>query len=177
MPIEGSAFMQDEAAQEGLGKSDELEQRPDASGLLNALSDYGASEVAMRRRMRGSMNLGETDLLALRYVIEADAANKPIGPKELGQKLGVTSASMTALIDRLVKSGHVSRVPHPSDRRALLLRPAPGSSQEVRGVMDLTHRRMAEIASSLSPEDTKTVADFLQRMRGTVDAIDPANQD
>ncbi|AUI51880.1 DNA-binding transcriptional regulator, MarR family [Arthrobacter crystallopoietes] len=169
--------MQDEAAQDGLRKADDIEQRPAGSGLLNALSDYGASEVAMRRRMRGSMNLGETDLLALRYVIEADAANRPIGPKELGQKLGVTSASMTALIDRLVKSGHVSREPHPSDRRALLLRPAPGSSKEVRGLMDLTHRRMAEIASSLSPEDSKTVADFLQRMRGTVDAIDPTNQD
>lgn len=169
--------MQDEAAQDGLEKMDETEQRPEASELLTALSDYGASEVAMRRRMRGSMNLGETDLLALRYVIEADAAKKSIGPKELGQKLGVTSASMTALIDRLVKSGRVSREPHPSDRRALLLRPAPGSSQEVRGMMDLTHRRMAEIASSLSPEETKTVADFLERMRGTVDAIDPSSQD
>ena len=80
----------------------ETEQQTGAVVVLNALRDYRASEAAMRRRTRSSMGMGETDLLALRYLLQAEAAGKTVGPKELGARLGVTSASTTTLVDRLV---------------------------------------------------------------------------
>jgi DNA-binding MarR family transcriptional regulator len=96
-----------------------------------------------------------------------------VGPKELGARLGVTSASTTTLVDRLVKSGHVRREPHPTDRRALILRPTPGSDQEVRHTLGLMHQRMMDVASSLSADEARVVVGFLRRMRDAVDAIDP----
>ena len=150
----------------------DTEQRAGAVGVLNALRDYRASEEAMRRRTRTSMGMGETDLLALRYLLQAEAAGKAVGPKELGARLGVTSASTTTLVDRLVKSGHVRREPHPTDRRALILRPTKGSDDEVRHTLGLMHQRMMEVASSLSPDEASIVVDFLHRMRDAVDAID-----
>jgi DNA-binding MarR family transcriptional regulator len=151
----------------------ETEQQTGAVVVLNALRDYRASEAAMRRRTRSSMGMGETDLLALRYLLQAEAAGKTVGPKELGARLGVTSASTTTLVDRLVKSGHVRREPHPTDRRALILRPTPGSDQEVRHTLGLMHQRMMDVASSLSPDEARVVVGFLRRMRDAVDAIDP----
>ena len=151
----------------------ETEQQTGAVVVLNALRDYRASEAAMRRRTRSSMGMGETDLLALRYLLQAEAAGKTVGPKELGARLGVTSASTTTLVDRLVKSGHVRREPHPTDRRALILRPTPGSDQEVRHTLGLMHQRMMDVASSLSADEARVVVGFLRRMSDAVDAIDP----
>ncbi|ASN52571.1 MarR family winged helix-turn-helix transcriptional regulator [Sinomonas sp. R1AF57] len=142
--------------------------------VLNALRDYRASESAMRRRTREAMSMGETDLLALRYLLEAEARGVSVSPKDLRGRLGITSASMTSLVDRLVRSGHVTREPHPTDRRALILRPTPGSDHEVRQTLGSMHERMIEVARSLSEDEAKTVLAFLTRMREAVDTIDPA---
>ena len=40
----------------------------------------------------------------------------------IGQQLGLTPSTMTGLIDRLEEQGFVRREPHPSDRRATVLR-------------------------------------------------------
>jgi DNA-binding MarR family transcriptional regulator len=163
--------VQENARAGGYWYSQDTEQAG-AVSVLNALREYRASEAAMRRRTRSSMGMGETDLLALRYLLQAEAQGRAVGPKELGAQLGVTSASMTTLIDRLVKTGHIRREPHPTDRRALILRPTPGSDDEVRRTLGLMHQRMIEVAGSLSAEEAGIVADFLNRMRDAVDAID-----
>jgi DNA-binding MarR family transcriptional regulator len=119
--------------------------------------------------------MGETDLLALRYLIDADAAGTGIRPTELAARLGITSASMTSLVDRLVASGYVTRQPHPSDRRALLLRPTPGADEEVRHNLNQMHTRMLEAAESLSQEEIRAVMHFLMRMREAVDAVNSAS--
>jgi DNA-binding MarR family transcriptional regulator len=84
---------------------------------------------------------------------------------------------MTTLIDRLVDSGHIRREPHPTDRRALILRPTPGSDQEVRHTLGGMHRRILDVASALSPEEARVVMDFLQNMREAVDTIDDDPRD
>jgi DNA-binding MarR family transcriptional regulator len=145
-----------------------------AAEVLDALRDYRASEAAMRRRTRSAMGMGETDLLALRYLLQAEAAGRTMGPKELAARLGITSASVTTLIDRLVKSGHLRRERHPTDGRALILRATAGSDREVRATLGRMHARMLEAAQSLSPEEARTVIAFLHRMRGALDPIDPA---
>lgn len=146
--------------------------QPSGVDVLNALRDYRASETAMRRRTRDSMAMGETDLLALRYLLEAETAGRQIRPKELAARLGMTSASMTALVDRMVASGYITRDPHPSDRRAIILHPTRGADDEVRHTLGRMHERMIQIAESLSPGDARAVLDFLLRMREAVDAID-----
>ncbi|ABM07666.1 putative transcriptional regulator, MarR family [Arthrobacter sp. Rue61a] len=152
-------------------------QKAIAIDVLNALRDYRASEQAMRRRTRSSMGMGEKDLLALRYLFEAEAAGKVMKPKDLGDKLGITSASMTTLIDRLVESGHIRREPHPTDRRALILKATPGSDQEVRHTLGGMHRRMLDAACALSPDESQVVVNFLQHMREALDTIDEDPED
>jgi len=145
--------------------------QPRAVDVINALREFRTSESAMRRRTRSSLAMGETDLLALRYLIDAEAAGVGIRPTELAARLGITSASMTSLVDRLVASGHVTREPHPTDRRAVILRPTPGADEEVRHNLNQMHKRMLEAAESLSPEEIKAVMRFLERMREAVDAV------
>ncbi len=66
----------------------------------------------MRRRTRESMSMGENELLVLRYLLRAAGQNRQVSPTELTRYLGVSTASTTAIVDRLEKSGHVVRQPH-----------------------------------------------------------------
>ena len=77
--------------------------------VLNALRDYRAAEAAMRRRTRSAMRMGETDLIAIRFLLKRESEGNPVSPKDLSAHLAISSASTTVLIDRLVRSGHVER--------------------------------------------------------------------
>jgi DNA-binding MarR family transcriptional regulator len=59
-----------------------------------------ANRVAARRLL-GRLGIGDTDMTALEHLF----ANGPLGPVELGEKLGLRSASATALVDRLEAAG------------------------------------------------------------------------
>jgi DNA-binding MarR family transcriptional regulator len=142
--------------------------------VLNALRRYRAAESAMRRRTRDSMGMGETDLLAVRYLLQAQRSDRQVSPKDLAKYLKISSASTTILIDRLVKSNHVRREPHPTDRRALVIVPTTETDAEVRETLGTMHRRMMHIAESLSPAEARTISAFLEEIREAVDEIDPA---
>ena len=65
--------------------------------VLTALRQYRAAEVAMRRRTRTSMGMGETDRLALRFLVEAQKAGRPVTAKDLATRLEISTPSTTAL--------------------------------------------------------------------------------
>ncbi|PZE79735.1 MarR family winged helix-turn-helix transcriptional regulator [Curtobacterium sp. MCBD17_032] len=156
----GYWFPDDDATQRGVA-------------VLNALRRYRAAETAMRRRTRDSMGMGETDLLAIRHLLQAQRSGHSVSPKDLSAYLKISSASTTILVDRLVKSGHVRREPHPTDRRGLIIVPTVETDAEVRATLGVMHRRMMGIAEGLSAEDARVVAVFLEQMRSAVDRVDP----
>ncbi len=137
--------------------------------VLEALREYRAAETAMRRRTRTSMGMGETDLLAVRYLLEAARAGRTMGPRDLAARLGISSASTTTLLDRLTKSGHVRREPHPTDRRALIVTATESADREVRATLAAVHARMKAAAESLTPEEAEVVVGFLHRVRDAVE--------
>ena len=140
------------------------------AAVLKSLRDYRAAETAIRRSTRDSMGMGETDILALRYLLRAQASGKAVVPKDLSQFLGITSASTTSLIDRLVASGHVRREAHPSDRRSVVVVPTVESDREVRETLGAMHRRMMTVAEALSAEEARIVVEFLQKMTDAIAA-------
>jgi len=135
-----------------------------SAAVLKSLRDYRAAETAVRRSTRDSMGMGETDILALRYLLRMQAAGKATAPKDLSQFLGITSASTTSLIDRLAGSGHVRREAHPTDRRSVVVVPTVESDQEVRETLGAMHRRMMAVAEGLTADEARVVVGFLQRM-------------
>lgn len=148
------------------------EAHRDAVRVLEALRDYRAAETAMRRRTRNAMGMGETDLLALRHLLEAQRAGRPMGPRDLADRLGISSASTTTLLDRLARSGHVRREPHPTDRRALVITATESSDHEVRATLGPMHRRMLAAAEALTPDQAETVVQFLNAVRDAVGEVD-----
>ncbi|WP_299168214.1 MarR family winged helix-turn-helix transcriptional regulator [uncultured Arthrobacter sp.] len=145
---------------------------PGSVDVLNALRSYRAAEGEMRRRTRDSMKMNETDLLAIRYAMRAHKAGHCISPKDLSRMLKISTASTTGLVDRLVASGHLARRPHPTDRRSVEIVPTDSADTEVRETLGDMHKRMREVAESLSPEEALHVTRFLQRMTWAVEQQD-----
>ncbi|TCN57063.1 DNA-binding MarR family transcriptional regulator [Rhodococcus sp. SMB37] len=65
--------------------------------------------------------LHATDVRALICLLDADRAGRPATPTWLRERLHLESASVTALIDRMEKAGHVRRRRDERDRRRVLL--------------------------------------------------------
>jgi len=61
--------------------------------------------------------LGGTDVRALIALLDLERAGRPASPTLLARQLGLTTASTTALLDRLERAGHVRRTPRTDDRR------------------------------------------------------------
>lgn len=135
-----------------------------SAAVLKSLRDYRTAETAVRRSTRDSMGMGETDILALRYLLRVQASGKSVVPKDISQFLGITSASTTSLIDRLVASGHVRREAHPTDRRSVIVVPTVESDREVRLTLGNMHREMMAVAEGLSVDEARVVVEFLSRM-------------
>lgn len=140
--------------------------------VLNLLRRYREAEQRMRQRTRGSMGMGETDLTALRHLLRAHHSGTLMRQRDLASALDITAASASALVDRLVRSGHVQRVPHPDDRRSVAIEPTPRSDAEVRQTMGAMHERMLAAVQSLTPEELTGAAKFLAALTQSVDEHD-----
>lgn len=65
--------------------------------------------------------LHPTDLRALIHLLDAQRAGIVATPGWLGQRLGLNSPAVSALLDRLQRLGHVRRERDPADRRRVRL--------------------------------------------------------
>lgn len=103
--------------------------------------------------------LGSTDLLALCHLRAG-----PMAPGEVGDRLVITSASMTVLADRLERDGRLRRRSHPSDRRKLQLIPTSRGTRQARTVMDWLAQDVAVATAGLTAAECRSIGRFLKRM-------------
>ena len=67
------------------------------------------------------LGINRTDLRCLDLLLEELGAAAT--PGQLGGRLGLTTGSVTAMVDRLERLGYVTRSPDPADRRKVVVRP------------------------------------------------------
>lgn len=166
-PLSGGEVIVDNHSTSGYCYADDGIE-PDAVGMLNLLRQYCTAERAMRAQTRGSMGIGESDMLALRFLLAAHQRGKILRQRDFAEELGISHASTSALIDRLCRDGHAERVMHPEDRRSVGIIPTEHSDREVRQILDRMHRRMLEAVEALSPPERRSAAKFLQLMMHSV---------
>ena len=85
----------------------------------------------------------------------------PLTPKELSNRVQMGSGATTALIDRLEARGFVKRVPHPHDRRSLLVQYVQQDAQMIAKPLAL-QEHLAQRINALSDEQKAGVLSFLE---------------
>ncbi|GAB3586114.1 hypothetical protein GCM10027406_35580 [Leifsonia lichenia] len=149
-------------------------ERQRAVTVLEAMRAYGAADAAMQRRSEHAMRMSENDITALRYLLRANERGVSVGPKELADYLGVQSSSITILLDRLEKAGHVRREPSPFDRRALIIVPTVPTDELHKAILGDIREELIDVAGTLSEKDADTIVEFIDRLRDAIDHIDTA---
>jgi DNA-binding MarR family transcriptional regulator len=86
-----------------------------AANLIRVARDLEA-EIARRPREIAGLSTSAQQTLAI-----LEGAGEPLASHVIAERLIVSSASMTSLLDTLERRGLVERHPHPSDRRKILI--------------------------------------------------------
>ena len=98
----------------------------------------------------------------------------PVTAGHLASHLGISTASTTKLLDRLQSGGHITRNPHPTDRRALQISVTPETRRSAHETVGRHHARRYHTAARLTPAERDIVIRFLRDM---ADEIDIKNAD
>ncbi len=139
--------------------------------VLRALERFRAADTQMHQRVRANAALGDNELRILQYVLACERQRLDVKPSEISRHLGISSASTTALLDRLERLGSVQRVSHPTDRRSILIAPTERAAAEVAALVDAFEDRVAAAVDELTPEGRAAVLHFLDAATGAADEI------
>lgn len=93
------------------------------------------------------------------HTLEILGIHDALRMKDLAERMGVTTGTLTVMIDRLEQAGLVRRVPNEQDRRSIFIElTAEGRSHFKEH--DALHRRLTrEITAPLSGEQRKALAE------------------
>ncbi|WP_312783460.1 MarR family transcriptional regulator [Brevundimonas sp.] len=143
-------------------------QRPDMEMLpMEALGRlHEASILVSRERQaplyaRYGLQQGEFDALA---TLRRSGAPEGLTPTALFEAAMMSSGGMTARIDRLEKAGLVERRPHPTDRRATLVRLTDKGFDLIETIMPRHEEAARDILAPLSLDEQKTLNALLARL-------------
>lgn len=78
---------------------------------------------------------------------------------EVADYVGVTRPTASALVDRLVRDGLVDRVPHPKERRRIMLSLTSQGSQLLQQTREGARSRLASLLADLSPAQVRKIAE------------------
>tara|TARA_R110002050_G_scaffold256761_1_gene395823 strand:+ start:63 stop:632 length:570 start_codon:yes stop_codon:yes gene_type:complete len=93
-------------------------------------------------------------------------------PADLAEKAGVTRATMTGLIDTLVKDGLVRREPAPNDRRMMEVSLTAEGEALAAGILPGYFRRVAAVMNRLTESDRRTLVQlFIKIQRGLAEDL------
>ncbi len=136
--------------------------------LMGALGDLRDAEQRLSLASRRYMQLNETDMRALHYLIVCANRGVIATPGGIAQHLGISTASTTKLLDRLEKGAHIRRAPHPTDRRALAISITPETRQAAMETVGRQQSKRFYAAARLTSEEREVVIRFLMDMTAEI---------
>ena len=142
--------------------------------LMGALGELRDAEQRLSRASRRYMNLNETDMRALHYLIVCSNRGFIATPGAMAKHLGISTASTTKLLDRLAAGGHIVRAPHPTDRRALAITITPETRLAAMETVGRQQAKRFYAAARLTSEERDVVIRFLRDMTDEITLRDEA---
>lgn len=117
--------------------------------------------AAYRQRLAAARWLGmtESEVTALAYL-----AQRPRTPSELGESLLLSSGGVTALVRRMEQAGHVTREPHPTDKRSVMVHAARESVERAAACFAALAQDTDAATDRLSVGEKEAVRAYLERI-------------
>jgi DNA-binding MarR family transcriptional regulator len=103
------------------------QDRPTVRDVTVAVRELVLGWDRYREAVADELGVGTSEVVALGFLCE----DGPRTPSDIGQRLNLTSGSVTALIDRLEAAAFVTRSQNPDDRRSLLAAATPAGRHAI----------------------------------------------
>ena len=124
---------------------------------------------AVGQRFADLHGLNRTDVRALVAIMDAARRGQSLTAGSLGDAVDLRSASVTALVDRLERVGHVRRVRDPGDRRRIALEISDSAMAAGGEYFGGLQRDLAGAMADYSDEELAVVRRFLEDMTGVIE--------
>ncbi|WP_409495859.1 MarR family winged helix-turn-helix transcriptional regulator [Amycolatopsis sp. cmx-11-12] len=127
------------------------------NSVMERLQEVGTLTRVIEKRLSGALGINSTDLSAMEHL----TSEGPLTAKDLADRLRVSTAASTHIVDRLEKAGHIVRKPHATDRRKVLVEPVPDSMAKIFEQLHPLLSGVESLVEALSPGDRDVVENFL----------------
>jgi len=123
---------------------------------------YAIHQVVRRRSndILGIEHLTLHQVHALMFV----KSHQPVRISDLAHDLGISPASASVLVDRLVESGWIDRREGSEDRRVTFLHLTPSSTERLEAILAQRSRDLGVALDTLDEHDQKQLDDLLSRL-------------
>ncbi|MEX0763298.1 MAG: MarR family transcriptional regulator [Dehalococcoidia bacterium] len=127
--------------------------------LMQAGREHSTATVLFHSAVSEKMGLGVTDMKTLDYLVRLG----PLTAGEISEHVGLATASVTGLIDRLEQKGFVRRVRDTRDRRRVIVEPIGERENEFIHLFQSFGESLTELLVTYSDEQLETISGFLTR--------------
>ena len=125
--------------------------------VLLALRRYGLENDRFDASVARAHGVSLAEMKAIDHI----QAEGELTPRQLGERLSLSSGAVTAVIDRLERGGWVERSPHPSDRRSIVVRMSDQSLEAGARIYLPYSEALARMAAGLPAASRRAISDFL----------------
>jgi DNA-binding MarR family transcriptional regulator len=95
-----------------------------------------------------------------------EGAGEPLEPSVIAERVLITTASMTSVLDTLERRGLVRRMPHPDDRRKLLVAITPDAVAILDELLPSFHARERDVISAaLSTSEQRALLRLIAKVQ------------
>lgn len=132
--------------------------------VVDHLRRYGAEASRVVDVFAKTHGMHPTDLQALVLVLNGERQGQPATPGVLRQVLNLTSGAVTGTVDRLVRAGHVRRVPDAHDRRQVRLHQDEAGQRLGREFFGPLGARVGATMARYDEQQLELIEDFMATM-------------
>ena len=133
--------------------------------IVTSFRDLGRRVVLYQHKIAEQLDVYNHDWTTIDMLSETG----PITAGELGRRVGLTTGSVTALVDRLERAGYVKRERHPKDRRSIMIVPQYEDKSEVQHAYETLNQHMIEMTNQYTAEQMETIQSFLKATTAILD--------
>ena len=133
-----------------------------AANLIRT-ADALLAEINRRRRRIADLSPSAFQCLAI-----LDGAGEPLAAHTIAERLLVSSASTTSLLDTLERRGLIERTPHPTDRRKTLVHLSDEARDIVDRMLPQVHAAATDAVKELSETEREQLIQSLTAIRHAV---------
>ena len=111
----------------------------------------------------------DTDFTLTEVLVSEHLRNYgPLTPKEVGERVGLSSGAVTRLLDRLEARGFARRAAHPDDRRKVLMHYVEQAPDTIKRPLAVFNK-LNEMLEAFSEEEKKAITHFMDAMTQAIE--------